>query len=178
MTANRIIHHIFNQPDLRQVDQASLEQLVEKYPYFAAARMFLARKEFTDKQDLTAISLKRAQLYSGTPHQVHQFVTASLLPGALEKNMAVMPEKMPTPVEAAALAAEEAVVPGAPVQEEAAAPVAVEAFGPAATATGDQPVELVQEEAVAETAAPPSNPEPIPFLARKTRPLFRTVTGG
>ena len=153
MTANRIIHHIFNQPDLRQVDQASLEQLVEKYPYFAAARMFLARKEFTDKQDLTALTLKRAQLYSGTPHQVHQFVTASLLPGPLDNNMAVMPEEIPAPVEAAALAAEEAVVP-------------VEA------GTGDQRVELVQEEAVAATAASPIEAAPAPALSAEDQAIL------
>ncbi|MGX5816988.1 hypothetical protein ACWKWU_02265 [Chitinophaga lutea] len=78
MTANRIIHHIFNQPDLHQVDQASLEQLVEKYPYFAAARLLLAQKQFAGNKDLTAPALQQAQLYGHSPQHIFQFVTTPL----------------------------------------------------------------------------------------------------
>ncbi|RPE05630.1 hypothetical protein EGT74_24965 [Chitinophaga lutea] len=162
MTANRIIHHIFNQPDLRQVDQASLEQLVEKYPYFAAARMFLARKEFTDKQDLTAPALKKAQLYSGTPHQVHQFVTASLLSGSLENNVVAIPVETPvepaeqtqTPVEAAvpeAVNGIEAVIPPIETAPEPAAEAPSAAVH--ADITADEPVLSAEDAAILEELA-------------------------
>jgi hypothetical protein len=75
MTANRIIHHIFNQPDLRQVDQSALEQLVETYPYFAAARLLLAQKQFSAQKDLTAPAMKKAQLYSSSPQHLYQLLT-------------------------------------------------------------------------------------------------------
>ena len=76
MTANRIIHHIFNQPDLRHVAQADLEQLVETYPYFAAARLLLAQKQFTDNRDLASTALKKAQLYSSNPQYLYRLLTA------------------------------------------------------------------------------------------------------
>ncbi|QEH43122.1 hypothetical protein [Chitinophaga sp. XS-30] len=85
MTANRIIHHIFNQPDLRQVDQAELERLVETYPYFAAARLLLAQKQYSEQQDLTAPAMKKAQLYSSSPQQLYQLLTG---PVAEEGSMA------------------------------------------------------------------------------------------
>ncbi|GEP97908.1 hypothetical protein [Chitinophaga cymbidii] len=75
MTANRIIHHIFNQPDLRQVDQAELERLVETYPYFAAAQLLLAQKQFPAHKDLTAPAIKKAQLYSSSPQHFYQLLT-------------------------------------------------------------------------------------------------------
>lgn len=75
MTANRIIHHIFNQPDIRHVDQAELERLVETYPYFAAARLLLAQKQYIQRPDLTAPTLKKAQLYSSNPQHLHQLLT-------------------------------------------------------------------------------------------------------
>ena len=75
MTANRIIHHIFNQPDLRQVDQAELDRLVETYPYFAAAQLLLAQKQFSTHKDLTAPAIKKAQLYSSSPQHFYQLLT-------------------------------------------------------------------------------------------------------
>ncbi|UYQ91080.1 hypothetical protein MKQ68_13355 [Chitinophaga horti] len=74
MTANRIINHIFHQPDLQHVDQAELERLVAQYPYFAAARLLLAQKKFAAEHNLADDALKNAQLYSGTPHHLHQFL--------------------------------------------------------------------------------------------------------
>lgn len=79
MTANRIIHHIFNQPDIRHVDQAELERLVETYPYFAAARLLLAQKQYIQRPDLTAPTLKKAQLYSSNPQHLHQLLTDTSL---------------------------------------------------------------------------------------------------
>ena len=72
MTANRIIDHIFNQPDLRDVDQASLERLVESYPYFAAARVLLAQKQFSSIPDYNTPVFKKAQLYASSPHYLYQ----------------------------------------------------------------------------------------------------------
>ncbi|WP_295120982.1 hypothetical protein [uncultured Chitinophaga sp.] len=74
MTANRIINHIFHQPDLQHVDEAELERLVAQYPYFAAARLLLAQKKFAANHNLADESLKNAQLYSGTSHHLHQFL--------------------------------------------------------------------------------------------------------
>ncbi|MRG43658.1 hypothetical protein GFS24_00950 [Chitinophaga sp. SYP-B3965] len=79
MTANRIIHHIFNQPDIRHVDQSELERLVETYPYFAAARLLLAQKQYVQRPDLTAPTLKKAQLYSSNPQHLHQLLTDTTL---------------------------------------------------------------------------------------------------
>ncbi|RPD38336.1 hypothetical protein [Chitinophaga barathri] len=77
MTANRIVHHIFSQPDLRNVDQASLERLVETYPYFAAARVLLAQKQFSYIPDYNTPVFKKAQLYTSSPQYLYQLTMAA-----------------------------------------------------------------------------------------------------
>ncbi len=89
MTANRIIQHIFQQPALPQVPEAALEELVSEYPYFTAARLLLAQKNYDRFPNLYAPAIKKAQLYSNNQHYFYQFVT-----GDLEKTTA-------TPVAAA-----------------------------------------------------------------------------
>ncbi|WP_343702867.1 hypothetical protein [Chitinophaga sp.] len=144
MTANRIIHHIFNEPDLRQVDQASLEQLVEKYPYFAAARMLLARKEFAENKDLTASALKKAQLYSNTPQQVHQFVTAPL------HETPVSPVEVDNAPAEAALSAEDEAILAELAAEDARNAAAARATEVVEEEAADVATEQVKEEQVEE----------------------------
>ncbi|WP_333863655.1 hypothetical protein, partial [Chitinophaga sp.] len=79
MTPNRIIDHIFHEDELKNVDQQALERLVEQYPYFAAARVLLAQKQFADTPDFQDPVFKAAQLYTSTPQYLYQ-LTASQSP--------------------------------------------------------------------------------------------------
>jgi tetratricopeptide (TPR) repeat protein len=76
MTANRIIQHIFQEPDIKQVDEAALEQLVTAYPYFTTARLLLAKKQYTVQRNLLAPAVKTAQLYSTNMHYFYRFITS------------------------------------------------------------------------------------------------------
>ncbi|ASZ12044.1 hypothetical protein KTO58_14560 [Chitinophaga pendula] len=78
MTANRIVQHIFNQPDLTRVDEAALEQLVADYPFFTAARLLQAKKHYNSYNNLHAAVIKKAQLYSNNPHYFYQFIAGAL----------------------------------------------------------------------------------------------------
>ncbi|MCW3464069.1 hypothetical protein [Chitinophaga nivalis] len=77
MTANRLLAHIFLKPALQQVDEATMEQLVANHPYFAAARMLLARKVYDRTGDLQDPVVTTALLYSGQPHHFYQFLTGN-----------------------------------------------------------------------------------------------------
>jgi tetratricopeptide (TPR) repeat protein len=126
MTANRIIQHIFQQPDIKQVDEAALERLVTSYPYFTAARLLLARKQYSVQKNLLAPAVKKAQQYSTNMHYFYRFVTTE------EKSIAPLEE---APVEVApALVQDEAVIAFPGLEETQA----IEAQ-PAAPAT--QPVQ-------------------------------------
>lgn len=91
MTAQRIIQHIFQQPELSRLSIVTLEGLVEEYPYFTAARLLLAQKNYEQYPNLHAPSVKKAQLYSNNPHYFFQFVT-----GELEKTAAFAPRPVQT----------------------------------------------------------------------------------
>lgn len=94
MTANRIIQHIFQQPDIKQVDEAAIERLVTTYPYFTAARLLLARKQYSVQKNLLAPAVKKAQQYATNMHYFYRFVTTE------EKSLAITePESEPAPVE-------------------------------------------------------------------------------
>ncbi|WP_126246540.1 hypothetical protein [Chitinophaga rhizosphaerae] len=75
MTPNRIIDHIFHEDELRNVDQQALERLVEQYPYFAAARVLLAQKQFAYTPDFQSPVFKAAQLYTSTPQYLYQLAS-------------------------------------------------------------------------------------------------------
>ncbi|MGE7775078.1 hypothetical protein ACQKLP_10155 [Chitinophaga sp. NPDC101104] len=75
MTPNRIIDHIFHEDELRNVDQQALERLVEQYPYFAAARVLLAQKQFAYTPDFQDPVFKAAQLYTSTPQYLYQLAS-------------------------------------------------------------------------------------------------------
>lgn len=125
MTANRIIQHIFQQPDIKQVDEAALERLVTSFPYFTAARLLLARKQYSVQKNLLAPAVKKAQQYSTNMHYFYRFVTTE------EKSIAPVEE---APVEEAPVPVQEEIVafPGleetpsiaaaAPVEQPAPAP--------------------------------------------------------
>ncbi|MBV7533202.1 hypothetical protein [Chitinophaga sp. sic0106] len=93
MTANRIIEHIFHVPDLHQVDEAALNRMVADYPYFAAARILLARKDFSRHSDVNSPAVKTGSLYSHQQHHYYNFVTAApVLMEVEERIPAVIPE--------------------------------------------------------------------------------------
>jgi tetratricopeptide (TPR) repeat protein len=99
MTANRIIQHIFQQPDIKQVDEAALERLVTSYPYFTAARLLLARKQYTVQKNLLAPAVKKAQQYSTNMHYFYRFVTTEEKSITPEVEMPVEAEPAPAPVQ-------------------------------------------------------------------------------
>jgi hypothetical protein len=92
MTANRIIQHIFHEPDIKQVDEAAIEQLVTSYPYFTTARLLLAKKQYTVQRNLLAPAVKTAQLYSTNMHYFYRFITSD------EAKVVVAPEPEPVAV--------------------------------------------------------------------------------
>lgn len=101
MTANRIIQHIFREPDLSQVEETALERLVADYPYFTAARLLLAQKHYSHAHDLSAPVIKKAQLYSNNHYYFYQLIT-----GAMEKT-ATAAEPVTVPAALAAVTVDE-----------------------------------------------------------------------
>lgn len=176
MTANRIIHHIFSQPDLRHVDQSELERLVETYPYFAAARLLLAQKQYSYQQDLTAPVMKQAQLYSSSPQHLYQFLTEPLQ--APQANPII--EEIEEPLETVLLEEPvEEMVPEAkveePVQEEIPE-VAQDAPVEEAAPEAEEVVpEAKAEEPVEEETPEESIQEAIPE-AKAEEPVLETTT--
>ncbi len=81
MTAKRIIEQIFQQPELDRVSIVTLEGVVDEFPYFTAARLLLAQKNYEQYPNLHSPAVKKAQLYSNNPHYFFQFLT-----GELKKN--------------------------------------------------------------------------------------------
>ncbi|WP_343670210.1 hypothetical protein [Chitinophaga sp.] len=75
MTANRIIQHIFQTPDIKQVDEPGLEWIITQYPYFTAARLLLARKQYSEQKNLLAPAVKKAQQFSNNMHYFYRFIT-------------------------------------------------------------------------------------------------------
>ncbi|PSL25927.1 hypothetical protein [Chitinophaga ginsengisoli] len=159
MTANRIIQHIFQQPDIKQVDEAALERLVTSYPYFTAARLLLARKQYSVQKNLLAPAVKKAQQYSTNMHYFYRFVTTdekSIAPEVAEVEAPVEVEAAPAPVPA-------------PVQE---APVNVFPDEPVTAAPAPQPVQDTKIHVTvpkAPTEAPPAIPD-----TKFTAPVYNT----
>ncbi|RFM30864.1 hypothetical protein [Chitinophaga silvisoli] len=75
MTANRIIQHIFQLPDIKQVDEHSIDRIISQYPYFTAARLLLARKQYSEQKNLLAPAVKKAQQFSNNMHYFYRFIT-------------------------------------------------------------------------------------------------------
>ncbi|WP_298737565.1 hypothetical protein [uncultured Chitinophaga sp.] len=78
MTAKRIIQQIFQQPELDRVSIVTLEGVVDEYPYFTAARLLLAQKNYEQYPNLHSPAVKKAQLYTNNPHHFFQFLTGEL----------------------------------------------------------------------------------------------------
>lgn len=139
MTANRIVQHIFQQPDIKQVDESALERLVSSYPYFTAARLLLARKQYTVHKNLLSPAVKKAQQYSNNMHYFYRFVTTD------EKSLAVA-EPVVAPVE----------------KEEVLAFTGQEAVPVEATVRVNEPVaEAITPVVAPETEVPPVTVAPI-----------------
>jgi len=159
MTANRIIQHIFQQPDIKQVDEAALERLVTSYPYFTAARLLLARKQYSVQKNLLAPAVKKAQQYSTNMHYFYRFVTTdekSIAPEVAEVEAPVIVEAAPAPVPA-------------PVQE---APVNVLPDEPVTAAPAPQPVQDTKIHVTVPKA--PAEAQPAIPETKFTAPAYNT----
>lgn len=150
MTVNRIIAHVFQQPSLREVDEAAMEQLVADHPYFAAARLLLAQKVFQQTGNLHETAVKQALLYTGQPHHAYRVITAEQVLQEVETRVApVIPDDslpeddIPSAAATAAAEVQEAAV--LPASEETTAPLVLEN-------TVEEPVALMQEEEAAPVA--------------------------
>ncbi|MBV8253469.1 MAG: hypothetical protein JO154_12750 [Chitinophaga sp.] len=103
MTPNRIIEHIFHVPDLHQVDEAALKKLVTEYPYFATARVLMAKKDYSRHEDLNSPTVKTGSIYSHQAHHFYQFVTTEAVLMPVEERIArviptdTLPEAIHTP---------------------------------------------------------------------------------
>jgi hypothetical protein len=135
MTANRIIQHIFQQPDIKQVEERALEQLVSTYPYFTAARLLLARKQYSTQRNLLAPAVKKAQQYSTNMHYFYRFVTTE---EKIVPPVAATPEVVPPVLQEEIIAT--------PAQEPAVQPVVAQ-----------EPVTVIH-------TSVPKAPEPAPVM--------------
>ncbi|TWV97958.1 hypothetical protein [Chitinophaga pinensis] len=133
MTANRIVQHIFQQPDIKQVDESALERLVSSYPYFTAARLLLARKQYTVNKNLLSPAVKKAQQYSNNMHYFYRFVTTDEKSLAVAEEVPVVPAPAAQQEEKAAFSGQET----APVAETIASTPVAE---PAPVAAPEAPV--------------------------------------
>lgn len=75
MTANRIIQHIFQTPDIKQVNEPDIDWVISQYPYFTAARLLLAKKQYSEQKNLLAPAVKKAQQFSNNMHYFYRFIT-------------------------------------------------------------------------------------------------------
>jgi hypothetical protein len=168
MTANRIVQHIFQQPDIKQVDEASLERLVTSFPYFTAARLLLARKQYTVQKNLLAPAVKKAQQYSNNMHYFYRFVTTDEK-SLVEEQAPVVPapEEVTNSFADETAAGPQETAPVVTAPYEAPAPVdEPQAFMPATTA----PVEPTP--VAAQPVAPEATPvESIPVAAQSVAPV-------
>jgi|GEM_PF-629634 len=98
MTANKIIHHIFHQQSLHQVSKAELEQLVAAHPYFAAAHLLLAQKEFAAESNMNLPLIKEARLYSSNQHYFNQFITQPIEESIREIPLTALPLEESSPL--------------------------------------------------------------------------------
>ncbi|WP_109699522.1 hypothetical protein [Chitinophaga deserti] len=157
MTANRIIDHIFHEEELRNVDQQALERLVEQYPYFAAARVLLAQKQFNNTPDFHTPVFKAAQLYTSTPQYLYQIATEGAPPEAA------------APVPADSWQATEIAVQDAVNNQDQAIIDNVEAVADQTPAlhsdTLEAEVDEEEETLLAELEAPAELPQPISRLS-------------
>ncbi|MCF6407382.1 hypothetical protein L3C95_31095 [Chitinophaga filiformis] len=159
MTANRIIQHIFQQPDIKQVDEAALERLVSSYPYFTAARLLLARKQYSVQKNLLAPAVKKAQQYSTNMHYFYRFVTTDEKSVAPEVVAPVEVEAAPDPIQVETAAAQVQVA-AAPVTEVPASvfPGEQETTAPAPQPVQESKIHVTVPKAPAEqTATPEAN---------------------
>ncbi|WP_143309309.1 hypothetical protein [Chitinophaga vietnamensis] len=139
MTPNRIIEQIFGQPGLHQVDEAALEKLVAKYPYFSAARLLLAKKDYSHHEDLHRAAVKTALLYSAQPHHAYHFVTSEpVLQEVEERVAAVIPADEIDPAPLAVADFEAAPVQHNGTAEVTTAPVPVPDTLPEAAASMEE----------------------------------------
>lgn len=110
MTAQRIIQQIFQQPELARVSIVTLEGVVDEYPYFTAARLLLAQKNYEQYPNLESPAVKKAQLYCNNPHYFFQFLTGE--PGKADNyNYTPSPTPAPPPFTAPAPVEKQAVTP-------------------------------------------------------------------
>ncbi|MBW8683230.1 hypothetical protein [Chitinophaga rhizophila] len=152
MTANRIVQHIFQQPDIKLVDESALERLVSSYPYFTAARLLLARKQYTIHKNLLSPAVKKAQQYSNNMHYFYRFVTTD------EKSLAVVEE---APVVPAAVAPEETPVFSVEESAPVAEPVQTPVNEPVAAFEAPAPLPVPEAPAAVATVAEIPEPEAI-----------------
>jgi hypothetical protein len=176
MTANRIVQHIFQQPDIKQVDESALERLVSSYPYFTAARLLLARKQYTVNKNLLSPAVKKAQQYSNNMHYFYRFVTTD------EKSLAVQ-EEAPVVPAPAAKEDEKTAFAGQPAAPAVEAVAQIPVAEPAPVAPPEAPVTAATIETtpapVAETPLPQAivetpvtaAPAPLPAVAATEAPV-------
>ncbi len=166
MTPNRIIEHIFHVPNLHQVDETALNKLVTEYPYFATARVLLAKKDYSRNEDLNSPAVKTGSLYSHQAHHFYQFVTAEAVLMPVEERIApVIPaDTLPEPAVVTVSATDETItriseppaveeqpVLAMPAAEEAAAEL--EILDPTVHLQQDTVTDQEVEEEVAEDMA-------------------------
>jgi hypothetical protein len=149
MTANRIIQHIFQEPDIKQVEESALEQLVTSYPYFTTARLLLAKKQYTVQKNLLAPAVKKAQLYSTNMHYFYRFLN--------NNESAAVPEVPVVEIPAPVIEIPEPVIETPEPVAEIPEPV-VEIPEPVIEASVPEPVAEVEPV----VTAPPVEEKPIP----------------
>jgi hypothetical protein len=94
---------MFQLPDIKQVDEQEIDRILTAYPYFTAARLLLARKQYSEQKNLLAPAVKKAQQYSNNMHYFYRFITtdevvAAPTPVAIPEPEFTMPEEQPAEI--------------------------------------------------------------------------------
>ncbi len=63
MDITNILQHLFKKPALEEVSLASLQEMVEKYPYFAPGHFLLAKKLKLEKESASEEQVQKTNLY-------------------------------------------------------------------------------------------------------------------
>ncbi|MEO8582517.1 MAG: hypothetical protein ABI415_01905 [Flavitalea sp.] len=72
---NILTSHLFQKDNLEQVDAGDIESLVQKYPYFGAARYLLAKKAYRENGQEPQDEMVTAGLYFNNPLRLNWLLT-------------------------------------------------------------------------------------------------------
>jgi hypothetical protein len=77
---NDILNHLFQKQTIHDVDTADIEQLADKFPYYAPAQYLLAKKNQQSQNEKYIDQTKKTALYFTNPHWLDSLLYPQTLP--------------------------------------------------------------------------------------------------